>query len=218
VEWLAWHGQFRMAMLRQLARVVVGGQRAHVRQALSPLPARMDVRTPPWTIWHQPCRTLSAVPDIKAEMKALMRRSRDKALTEAERAEAKGKLSVVKGINAGLKNAQIADTKGTPDDDLQLQVVQTMIKKSTQAADEFSAAGRGDLATDELQQVGWLREFLPPQMSPDELDALAAALVAEMGAGSPKDMGRVIGALKANVGSAASGGDVAAAVKRAITV
>ena len=96
-------------------------------------------------------------------------------------------------------------------------VLQGMIKRGTQSAEEYNAAGRADLADNELREVMWLREYLPPQMTAEELDAVAVAVVAELRASSQKDMGRVIGAVMKKVGSAASGSDVSAAVKRALS-
>ena len=140
-------------------------------------------------------------------------------MTDDERAAAKSRLALIKGVQAGVQNAEIAEaTKAatTSTQDLVVQVVQSMIKKGTQAAAEYESAGRADLAAKEQQEVEWLREYLPPQLAPEELAAMASDLVASMGATSKKDMGRVMGAMKDKVGSAATGADVAKAVTQAI--
>lgn len=155
---------------------------------------------------------------VQGELKAMMLQTRNKELSEDERADAKAKLTIIKGVMAGVKNAEIAEAaKGAPaSDQLQVQVVQSMIKKGIQAADEFTAADRSDLADKEMKEVGWLKEYLPPQMARTELDAIAQRLVSEMNATSLKDMGKVIGAMVKEVGPAATGGDISAAVKQAI--
>lgn len=148
-----------------------------------------------------------------------MLQTRSKDLSDEERADAKAKLTIIKGIMSGIKNAEIAESAKASTTDpaaLQIQVVQSMIKKGTQAAEEYKGAGRTDLAEKELKEVGWLQDYLPPQLSSDELKAIATQLVTDMNATSMKDMGRVIGAMREKVGAGAPGGDISAAVKEAL--
>eukprot|EP00035_Acanthoeca_spectabilis_P022795 m.445813 g.445813 ORF g.445813 m.445813 type:complete len:230 (-) comp19280_c0_seq1:24-713(-) len=162
---------------------------------------------------------ISQAPDLKSELKATMLQTRSKDLSDEERADAKAKLTIIKGIMSGVKNAEIAESAKASTTDpaaLQIQVVQSMIKKGTQAAEEYKGAGRTDLAEKELKEVRWLQDYLPPQLSSDELKAIATQLVTDMNATSMKHMGRVIGAMREKVGAGAPGGDISAAVKEAL--
>ena len=87
-------------------------------------------------------------------------------------------------------------------------------KKRAEAAEAFRAAGRTDSADAELAEREVLARYLPEPLGDDELSALVADAVAETGAGSPKEMGRVMGVVTPRVAGRAEGSRVAAEVKR----
>ena len=102
-------------------------------------------------------------------------------------------------ISAAVKNRDIeARTGGAPADDDQLvtEVLQKMIKQRRESADVYRKAGRDDRAATEESEIGIIERFLPKQLSEDEARAAVQAIIAETGASSIKDMGRVMAEVK----------------------
>ncbi|MCZ7415201.1 MULTISPECIES: GatB/YqeY domain-containing protein [unclassified Streptomyces] len=102
-------------------------------------------------------------------------------------------------------------------DDEVLKVLTRETKKRREAAEAFDKGGRADSAERERAEGRVLVEYLPAQLTDQELDALVAAAVAETGAEGPKAMGQVMKAVNPKVAGRAEGGRVAAAVKKALT-
>ena len=102
-------------------------------------------------------------------------------------------------IQSALKNREI-ELRGAaspPDDEVVVtEVLQKMIKQRRESIEMFKKGGREELADAEAAEVAVIEEFLPRQMSDEEIGAAIDALVAETGAASVKDMGRVMAALK----------------------
>jgi uncharacterized protein YqeY len=125
----------------------------------------------------------------------------------------KHRVEVLRGLKAAILHEEVAkgirDT-GLPDDQIQ-QVFAREVKKRLEAADLYAKAGRQELADAELAQKVIIEEFLPQQLTDDELREVVTAAIAELGEGA--HMGQVIGAVKAKVGQSADGGRIAAAVK-----
>ena len=102
-------------------------------------------------------------------------------------------------VSAAIKNRDIeARTGGAPADDDQLvtEVLQKMIKQRRESADVYSKGGREDRAAAEEGEIGVIERFLPKQMSEEEAKAAIDAIIAETGASSIKDMGRVMAEVK----------------------
>ena len=102
-------------------------------------------------------------------------------------------------ISAAVKNRDIeARTGGAPADDAQLvtEVLQKMIKQRRESADVYRKAGRDDRAATEESEIGIIERFLPKQLSEDEARSAVQAIIAETGASSIKDMGRVMAEVK----------------------
>ncbi len=122
------------------------------------------------------------------------------AVKEAMKAKDERKLSTLRMVNSTIKNADIeARGQGKPplsDADL-LPVLQKMIKQRQEAADLYEKGGRAELATQEREEIAIISAYLPKQMSEDEVKAAISAIIGETGAAGIKDMGKVIGALKA---------------------
>jgi hypothetical protein len=103
-------------------------------------------------------------------------------------------------VSAAIKNRDIeARTGSAPADDDQLvtEVLQKMIKQRRESADVYRKGGREDRAAAEESEIAVIERFLPKQMSDEEARAAIAAIVAETGASSIKDMGRVMAEVKA---------------------
>jgi hypothetical protein len=102
-------------------------------------------------------------------------------------------------VSAAIKNRDIeARTGSAPADDDQLvtEVLQKMIKQRRESADVYRKGGREDRAAAEESEIAVIERFLPKQMSDEEARAAIAAIVAETGASSIKDMGRVMAEVK----------------------
>lgn len=121
---------------------------------------------------------------------------------------------------AAVKNAAVAgDEAVTLTDDQVVGVLQAEAKKRSEAADIYKGAGRGDAEAHERAELAILEKYLPARMSDAELQSIIAAEVATAaaaGATGPKAMGQVVKAVRAKVGSAADGSQIAALVKAAL--
>lgn len=128
----------------------------------------------------------------------------------------KARLSVIRMLRAELKNAQIAHGAELSDEDEQ-KVVASYAKKRKEAREEYSKAGRQDLADKEQYEYELTKSYLPAQMDETELAAIVRAKIADTGAQGPADFGRVMKAVMAEVGSRAEGAAVSALVKKILT-
>jgi uncharacterized protein YqeY len=120
-------------------------------------------------------------------------------MKEAMKAGDKRRLATVRMIQAALKDKDIEARgagKTISDDDI-LSLLQKMVKSRQESADIYAKAGRPELEQQEREEIAIISEFLPKQMSDDEVKAAIDAAVAETGAASMKDMGKVVAALKA---------------------
>jgi uncharacterized protein YqeY len=133
----------------------------------------------------------------------------------AMRAKDTARLSTVRLLLAAIKQREV-DERIQLDDTQTVAVVDKLIKQRRDSVAAFRDAGRTDLADREAAEIVVLEAYLPQRMSPDEVDAAVAALVTELGAAGPGDMGRVMAAAKARLGGQAEMALVSAAVKRAL--
>ena len=121
------------------------------------------------------------------------------ALVNAMKSGDKQGTAAIRLIQAAIKNRDIElrTASQTPDDDVIVtEVLQKMIKQRRESIDLYDKGGRPELADAERGEVAVIERFLPQQMSEDEARAAIQAIVAELGASSVKDMGRVMAALK----------------------
>ena len=136
-------------------------------------------------------------------------------LKTAMKAGDKRRVETIRMINAGLKDKDIearGQGKTVSDDDI-LGLLQKLIKSRQESAEIYEKAGRTDLSTQEREEIAIIQSFLPQPMSPTEVDAAVAAAIAEAGAASIKDMGKVIGLLKGKYAGRMDFGAVSAVVK-----
>ena len=121
------------------------------------------------------------------------------ALVTAMKSGDKAATGTIRLIQSAIKNRDIeARTGKAPDDDDQLvtDVLQKMIKQRRESVDLYRKGGREELAATEEAEIAVIERFLPQQLSENEARAAVAAIVAETGASSMKDMGRVMALLK----------------------
>jgi uncharacterized protein YqeY len=140
----------------------------------------------------------------------------NKALTEAMKAKNERAVSTLRMVNSTLKNADI-EARGAGkeplDDAALLALLQKMIKQREESVTLYEKGGRKELAEQERGEIGVIASFLPKQMSDDEMNAAIAAAIAETGASSMKDMGKVIGALRGKYAGQMDFGRASAVVK-----
>ena len=141
------------------------------------------------------------------------------AQVSAMKAGDKPRLAAVRLILAKLKDKDIElrTASATPDDDaLVVDVLQKMAKQRRESITLYEQGGRQELADVEKNELAVIEEFLPQQMGEDEVKAAIAGIIAETGAAGMKDMGKVVGALKATHGSQLDMGKASALVKAAL--
>jgi uncharacterized protein YqeY len=121
-------------------------------------------------------------------------------LKEAMKAGEKDRVGTLRLINAAIKSADI-DARPTGKDKISdadiLSVLAKMVKQRRDSIEQYTAGGRQDLADKEAAEITLIEVYLPKQMSEAEAKAAIAAVIKETGAAGPKDMGKVMGALKA---------------------
>jgi uncharacterized protein len=114
----------------------------------------------------------------------------------AMRAGEKDRLATIRLILAAIKQREV-DERIALDDSQVLAAIEKMIKQRKEAIAQFQAGGRADLVAKETAEITVLQAYLPEQLSDAELDALIAEAIASTGAASIKDMGKVMGLVKA---------------------
>ncbi len=129
----------------------------------------------------------------------MLRDDINNALKEAMKAKNERAVSTLRMVNSTLKNADIeARTTGKPLGDPEiLAVLQKMIKQRQESVELYDKGGRPELAAQEREEIAIISGYLPKQMSDADVKAAIEAAVNETGAAGMKDMGKVIGALKA---------------------
>jgi uncharacterized protein YqeY len=137
-------------------------------------------------------------------------------ITEAMKAKDAVRLSALRMLKAAIMNKGVE--KGRDLDDAEvLQVVGALVKQRRDSIEQFSKAGRTDLVDKETAEMKILDAFLPPAASAADIDAAVAAAIAETGATSAKDMGKVMTAVMPMLGGkTADGRAVNEAVRRAL--
>lgn len=104
-------------------------------------------------------------------------------------------LDALRGIKKEFLEAKTAKgSDGELKDEVAVKILQKMVKQRKESADIYTQQNRPDLAADELAQVVVIEKYLPAQMSDAELEAAVAAIIAQVGATGPQDMGKVMGA------------------------
>ena len=150
----------------------------------------------------------------------MLREDINNAVKVAMKAKDERTLSTLRMVNSTIKNADIdARGQGKPplsDADL-LAVLQKMIKQRQEAVELYDKGGRAELAAQEREEIAVITAYLPKQMSEGDVKAAIAAVIAETNAAGIKDMGKVIGALKAKYAGQMDFGKASGLVKAALS-
>ncbi len=133
----------------------------------------------------------------------------------AMRAKDTERLGTIRLLQAAMKQKEV-DERVELDDAAVVAIVDKLIKQRKDSIDAFEKAGRQDLADKEAAETQVLQAYLPARLSADEVAAEIRAIVAELGAKGPGDMGKVMGAAKQRLAGKAEMGQVSAAVKAAL--
>lgn len=142
------------------------------------------------------------------------------AVKDAMKAKDERKLSTLRMVNSAIKNADIearGQSKPQLSDDDILGLLQKMIKQRQESVELYDKGGRAELAAQERDEIAVISAYLPKQMSEDEVKAAIAAVIVETGAAGMKDMGKVIGALKAKYAGQMDFAKASGLVKQALS-
>jgi uncharacterized protein len=147
---------------------------------------------------------MSLKDQITEDMKTAMRAK------EAER------LGTIRLLLSACKQKEV-DERVVLDDTMVIAIIDKMIKQRKDSIDAFTKADRKDMADKEAAEITVLQGYLPARMTSDEVLVAVKSIVATLGAAGPGDMGKVMGAAKAQLAGKAEMGQVSAAVKAALT-
>jgi uncharacterized protein len=148
-----------------------------------------------------------------------MREQFNSALKTAMKAGDKRRVETLRLVNAAIKDRDIearGQGKTVSDADI-LALLQKMVKSREESRDIYLKAGRNELATQEAEEIAIIQDYLPQQMGEAEVAAAVEAAIAETGAASIKDMGKVVAALKAKYAGQMDFAKASAAVKAKLT-
>lgn len=135
-------------------------------------------------------------------------------LKTAMKAQDKGTLRAVRAIKSAIL---LAKTDGSGDEltpDREIQMLQKLIKTRTDSLEIYRQQGRADLAFVEEEEIEVIRKYLPAQLDDAALEEVVLGIIAETGASSMKDMGKVVGLANQRLAGQAEGARIAAATKR----
>lgn len=137
-------------------------------------------------------------------------------IKEAMKSKDTDRLSVLRGLSSAITNELVAQKKNPQDemsDEDVLGLIRRSVKQHKDSIEQFKSAGRDDLVEPEARELAILEEFLPAQMSQDEIRPIAEAKKEELGVSDKTKMGQLMGAVMSELKGRADGGDVKAVVE-----
>lgn len=137
-------------------------------------------------------------------------------ITAAMKAKDAPRLSALRMVKTALMNKSVEKNRDLEDADA-VQVVASLVKQRRDSIEQFSKAGRTDLVDKETREIEVLNEYLPAAATAEEIDAAVAAAIAETGATSVKDIGKVMKAVMPRLaGKSADGRTINESVRRTL--
>ena len=136
-------------------------------------------------------------------------------MKSAMRAKEAERLGTIRLLLAAIKQREV-DERITVDDAGIIAIIEKLIKQRKDSIDQFQKAGRTDLVDQESKELAILQAYMPAQLSAVEVQSAIQKVIADLGASGPQDMGKVIGALKAQLAGKADMGTVSGLVKAAL--
>jgi len=137
-------------------------------------------------------------------------------IKEAMRAKDTAKRDTLRNLSAAIKQIEVDERKELSDSDVEA-ILTKYAKQREDAMAQFKEAGRDDLVAKEEAELLIVKAYLPEPLSDEELEAMVKEIIAEVGATSMKDMGKVMGAVKKKAGSRADGSKVNKLVKEILS-
>ncbi len=137
-------------------------------------------------------------------------------IKEAMRAKDTAKRDTLRNIQAAVKQIEVDERRELSDADVEA-ILMKYLKQREDAKTQFADAGRDDLVSKEEAEIVLVKTYLPEPMNDEELEAILKEIIAKTGAQSMKDMGKVMGAAKAEIGSRADGGRINVIVKKILS-
>ncbi|MDL2221670.1 GatB/YqeY domain-containing protein [Parabacteroides sp. OttesenSCG-928-N08] len=134
-------------------------------------------------------------------------------------AKEKVRLQALRGVKKEFLEAKTAKGgDGELTDEAATKILQKMVKQRKDSAAIYTQQGRADLAEGELEEVAYIESYLPKQMTPEELETALKAIIAQVGASGPQDMGKVMGMASKALAGKAEGRAISEAVKRLLAL
>jgi uncharacterized protein YqeY len=137
-------------------------------------------------------------------------------MKDAMRAKEITKRDTLRNIQASIKQIEVDERKEVTDADVEA-ILAKYLKQREDAKAQFAEAGRDDLVAKEEEEIAIVQNYLPEPMSDEELESALKEIIAQTGAESMKDMGKVMGAAKGAIGSRADGGRINQVVKKLLS-
>jgi uncharacterized protein YqeY len=134
----------------------------------------------------------------------------------AMRAKAVERLSTIRMVRSEILNKDKEKGDETSDEEI-LKLLQTMVKRREDAAEQYDKGGRPELAAKEREEILVVQKYLPAQLGDEEIRQAAQAAIEEVGASSPKDMGKIMGVLSKQLAGQATGGRISQIVKEILS-
>ena len=139
-------------------------------------------------------------------------------MVSAMKAKETVRLASLRAIKAAIMLAKTAEgATGEITDQEIVKIIQKLVKQRKESAQQYNAAGRPELAENELAEAAVMEVYLPTQLSEAELEAELTKIIAEVGATTPQEMGKVIGVATKKLAGLADGRAISAAVKKLLS-
>ncbi len=135
----------------------------------------------------------------------------------AMKAKEKEKLATLRAIKAQLMLLKTSGDNAEISEDVEIKTLQKMVKQRKDSAEIYQSQGREELYVKEMQEISFIEPYLPAPFTNEELVAALTAIIEQVGANSPKDMGKVMGLASKQLGGKSDGKTIAAKVKQLLS-
>jgi uncharacterized protein YqeY len=137
-------------------------------------------------------------------------------LKEAMKAKDVAARDNIRAINTAIKQIEVDERRDVPDEEI-LKIIQKLVKQREDAMTQFKEAGRDDLYEKEKSEADFMKKYLPAQLSDEELESAMKEIIAEVGATSMKEMGKIMGVATKKLANTADGKRVNEMVKKLLS-
>ncbi len=141
-----------------------------------------------------------------------LREQINQEVKNAMKAKDTKKRDALRLLTSAFKQIEVDERKELTDEDV-IKIIQTQVKRRNDAASQYKDAGRDDLMQQELDEIAYYEVYLPKQLTDEELATEVSVIIEKVGATSPKDMGKVMGAASKELAGRADGKRISTCVK-----